>query len=63
MTLTEFADTHEDLKDSVIMDKWKNLIEHLSELDIDDVKNILDEGLDFISFEANDGFGTEGLSL
>lgn len=68
MNLREFKDAvrNDDLKEKAIVDKWKKFCAILGDLDIYTIKYIVeDEELFemFINYEADDAFGTDGVSL
>lgn len=67
MNLREFCDSvvSGDLTDEAILKKWQYFCNHLQMMDVDAVSEFIHEGFldQFIDYEANDGFGTEGLKL
>ena len=67
MTLQEFVDAtvNEELTDEAFQKKWAKFLVVLAEMDIDTLKDIINDGaLDFFTeYESMDGFGTEGMKL
>ncbi len=67
MNLSEFcyAVCDDELKDSAIKNKWSLFCEELNNLDVETIKNLIEDGHmnGLIDYEQDDGFGTEGLKL
>ena len=67
INLQEFCELVVDasLTNSTIKKKWDNFCDNLKELSAEEVSEIIHEGFldQFLDYEANDGFGTEGMKL
>lgn len=67
MNLQEYCDAlvNGDLSDKAIKQKWMKFCQKLSELPVEDISHFVYEGFldQFVDYEANDGFGTEGMNL
>jgi hypothetical protein len=67
MTLGEFEDlaVNGELTDSAISARWTALIDYLTHLSTEQVKDLIDAGglSSLVQYEGEDGFGTEGLNL
>jgi hypothetical protein len=67
MTAYEFlkAVLNGDLTDKAIKEKWNKLCDALKDQDPSSIKMMISEGIlhSIVEFEADDGFGTEGMDL
>lgn len=67
MTLFEFNDLvmNRELSDDAVLARWKIICNILMDMDVDCVKQLIEEGglEGLVDFEADDGFGTEGMRL
>ena len=67
MTLNEFNDLvmNKELSDDAVLARWKIICHTLMDMDVDSVKDLIESGCiqGLVDFEADDGFGTEGMRL